>query len=389
MGNQLDIATIMAIMVMNHLIMFVALWITFASKQRYGIDFWLYSILMQAVGDFLILLRGFAPDFISVIAANTSLSISHALYYVSFCRFYSLPVRRAYLIAPVVITFLLFWIFIGDYATRVLVAGVIFSIQYFLVAVILMAPSSVASTRLKRLLWVSFCAMGMIFVLRAVAVIIDRGHFVSFFPSEPVQTLSMLGFEAGLILINFTVILLHYERIGRENERLATLDALTEIFNRRTFADLMRRELARGERKAQSVAFFMLDVDHFKQINDKYGHLAGDAVLVKLVEVLRGCIRSQDLIARYGGEEFCILMTDASPKDAEEVAERLRTSVAMQNFVIDHKSVHITISIGIACLVLSIGSNIERIYALADIALYQAKKDGRNCWRLNTDGNLP
>jgi len=161
-------------------------------------------------------------------------------------------------------------------------------------------------------------------------------------------------------------------------ERQAQQDYLTGLYNRRFFLEQGEMELARTQRYDKELSLFMLDIDHFKAINDTYGHATGDIVLQTLSHILRETLRSVDIIGRWGGEEFAILLPETDAQEAAEIAERLRE-------VIDHAKVtlttglllHFTVSIGIATLK-DKDANIDILLNNADEALYQAKATGRN-----------
>jgi len=123
----------------------------------------------------------------------------------------------------------------------------------------------------------------------------------------------------------------------------------------------------------------MIDLDHFKRINDKYGHLGGDAVLLRFVEVVRGCLRQSDVLTRYGGEEFCIILPDVGIAGAKVVGERIRATVEASTFFVGAIPLKVTSSVGVAALPNGGGEvTLSTLVARADQALYIAKRDGRN-----------
>lgn len=161
-------------------------------------------------------------------------------------------------------------------------------------------------------------------------------------------------------------------------EQLARTDSLTGLLNRRAFMKLAERELSMSARTAQSVSCVMLDLDYFKQVNDSFGHLAGDAVLQAVAEELQVCGREYDLVCRYGGEEFCIVLPNTPESGAASVAERLRHAVAEQRFDKTGEGLSITASFGVAEWSGPTDELVD-IIDRADQALLRAKKAGRNC----------
>ena len=158
----------------------------------------------------------------------------------------------------------------------------------------------------------------------------------------------------------------------------ATHDALTGISNRGVCLDALRRERSRQTRESGSFAISLLDIDHFKYVNDTYGHLAGDAVLTEAAQRIKNCIRPYDTLGRYGGEEFLIVLPMADAPGALCVAERIREAFEAQPVVTEREKISITVSLGVA---VSEGQNsfdAESLLQMADEALYRAKQTGRN-----------
>lgn len=168
-------------------------------------------------------------------------------------------------------------------------------------------------------------------------------------------------------------------RLRQELERLATTDPLTGLSNRRVFLERAGEEVGRARRNGKPVSVIMIDVDHFKSINDGFGHDAGDAVLVRLAEIVRGALRkSGDLVARFGGEEFVILAPETSLEGATSLAERLRETIAEAKVPTAAGVVRFTASFGVTVIDASREAGIETALKQADDALYSAKRRGRN-----------
>jgi diguanylate cyclase (GGDEF)-like protein/PAS domain S-box-containing protein len=164
-------------------------------------------------------------------------------------------------------------------------------------------------------------------------------------------------------------------------EELAVRDSLTHAYNRRHFFELAKREIARASRFSRPMTLLLIDIDHFKIINDTYGHLVGDQVLRDVVLRLRDNLRESDILARYGGEEFIVLMPETSKVQAWNGAERLRQIVAEQPFVATARSLMVTVSVGVATWNTTATMQeptLEDLINQADQALYRAKRMGRN-----------
>jgi diguanylate cyclase (GGDEF)-like protein len=159
--------------------------------------------------------------------------------------------------------------------------------------------------------------------------------------------------------------------------RLATTDGLTGVLNRAEFLASAQRVLEANRLVAQTVAVLMLDVDHFKAVNDRFGHAGGDRALQHLVATLGAGVRQIDILGRVGGEEFAVALPDTPLASAERVAEQLRARVAKVPIISGDRMIRMTISIGIA-VQLETDRSIEQVIARADDALYRAKNNGRN-----------
>jgi diguanylate cyclase (GGDEF)-like protein len=173
---------------------------------------------------------------------------------------------------------------------------------------------------------------------------------------------------------------LAYQRIKlyKEIETLAITDALTDVYTRRYFMERFEEEMSRAAARKTKVSFLMIDVDHFKKVNDQYGHLTGDEVLKHMGIILKEAVRAIDIAGRFGGEEFCVVLPETDTAGALLVAERIRKSAAARIIKAYDATLRITVSIGIASFPED-GKLPEELIDKADWALYRAKSQGRNC----------
>jgi two-component system, cell cycle response regulator len=153
-------------------------------------------------------------------------------------------------------------------------------------------------------------------------------------------------------------------------------DGLTNLANRKQLDALLAEEISRAQRHSRPLSVLMLDIDHFKRINDTYGHLVGDTVLRSLAALLQKRMRPSDKLGRYGGEEFCAILAETTLNNAAAIANELRELIAAYTFVADKHEINATISIGASTL--QSGMKSDDLYKLADKMLYQAKRTGRN-----------
>ncbi|PLX87632.1 MAG: diguanylate cyclase, partial [Desulfuromonas sp.] len=162
-----------------------------------------------------------------------------------------------------------------------------------------------------------------------------------------------------------------------ELARLASIDSLTGLFNRKVVIDRLREELSQSERLGTPLSCLMMDVDYFKNINDRFGHVAGDRVLVAFSEILTRCSRQYDIIGRYGGEEFLVILPGTDLETAQKVAEKYRRESSQEPLCIDVMEIPLTVSIGVAEFHAADNESVDSLISRADAALYDAKRSGR------------
>jgi diguanylate cyclase (GGDEF)-like protein len=159
--------------------------------------------------------------------------------------------------------------------------------------------------------------------------------------------------------------------------RLTTVDGLTQIYNRRYFMETLDREVSRCQRYGRDLSLMLFDIDHFKDVNDNHGHLAGDQVLTTLANLVKAHIRREDFLARYGGEEFMVILPEIDRARALVAAEKIRVLVSEQAIIYDGKRIPISVSVGVATFDPGM-VDLEAFIKEADRNLYEAKERGRN-----------
>ena len=176
---------------------------------------------------------------------------------------------------------------------------------------------------------------------------------------------------------NQAAVAIQKARLFEDLNRLAITDSLTGLWNRRHFFTRAETEFMQASGGSGPLSLLMLDVDHFKQVNDTHGHVAGDQILTELAQICLHSLRKSDLLARYGGEEFVFLLPNTSLEEALIVADRLRGTIALNQFATNAGPIHLTASIGMACYQ-EPHERLEQLLDQADQALYLAKQAGRN-----------
>lgn len=166
-----------------------------------------------------------------------------------------------------------------------------------------------------------------------------------------------------------------------ESISLAVKDSLTGLYNRRYFDVHHNAMLQQAQELNKPLTFMMVDIDHFKKVNDNYGHQAGDLILRQVAERMQSCLRSTDLVARYGGEEFIVITNAAPIALAKDIADRISTTISRTPIMVhvEGKSLSLTITVSIGAATIMEGDDAESLLARADKCVYQAKENGRNC----------
>jgi len=235
---------------------------------------------------------------------------------------------------------------------------------------------------LKTAYWftgISFAVLSVVMLVRVMVIWLSYPEVYGLFGNMPLNPMSFfIGCMVQLCVTFGFVLMLDY-RLVVDLQKIASRDMLTGALNRYRLEEEAERLWARCSRTGDMLAIMMIDVDHFKSVNDRYGHMAGDEVLRRLAVIAQASIRTDDYFARYGGEEFCVLLPSTTEKEALLLAERLRESYAAMAMTMSFggETLKSTISIGVADST-QVGLQFSSLVAAADQALYRAKQEGRN-----------
>ena len=338
----------------------------------HGLLHWAIAPFMCCISTALFAARGLIPDLISSAGSNMILLSGAALFYWGSQRFHDIAPSYKFWVAVLAACMPAFVWFIAvdpQYEVRVVLFTAI--MMWILVSharLLLTRGDANAFTRPTGYLLILQCGF---LVLRMVDAL--QGHGVAgLLDPSGAQITYLMAYTFTFLLLVVGIILMAAERMRVEFEHLATHDSLTLALTRRAWLENCSRELARCRRHGHNMAVVMMDLDHFKNINDTHGHQVGDQVLVDFSQRVRQQLRQADRLGRFGGEEFVLLLPETSPEDALKVAERIRTSRRQLPDV-----PLCTVSIGIATFENGTDS-VNHLLARADEALYRAKDLGRN-----------
>jgi diguanylate cyclase (GGDEF)-like protein len=285
--------------------------------------------------------------------------------------------REASARAPAAIALLMtvgYTIGFSDYPFRVGWANGLLALQIATIIVPLCRAPQVAVGRWRWLLIICLTVQMAVLACRAVLGAFYTAEFPNFFGPYLVNRVFALSSNSMMMMSVVAILLAHRDEAARELERLATLDGLTGALNRRAWVLKSEIDLASSVRYKQPLGVLMLDLDYFKQINDKHGHAGGDRALQVFVAGLRAVSRAGDLFCRYGGEEFCVLLNRADCASITAYDERLRQWLALNS--VNELGFELSYSGGMATRTDSTDT-LERMLHRADVALYKAKSLGR------------
>ena len=221
------------------------------------------------------------------------------------------------------------------------------------------------------------CGFHALFIFaRIVAVSRSPELAVELTQSATIPPLMVLEAIIFLVTTAISTLMLVNENITTELRRLADIDHLTATFNRRSFLSLLNKAIGTAERTNTPLSVLVIDLDHFKEINDSHGHRIGDEALAHFAKTATACLRNEDILGRIGGEEFAVFLPNAAMADAHAIAERLRQHLLAEPLPIPHRSIALTVSIGVAQY--HAQESIESLLHRADKAMYRAKESGRN-----------
>lgn len=336
-----------------------------------GVGYWASAPLIWLVATVLFSGRGVYPDLLSLVVANTLLLLGTTAYYIGCRRFLghgggwhlwgSIAALAALVFA---------WLTYG-YPHYPLRLGIFTALMICIYAANLRFLLRHGGNRFPvRLVEVVIGLHILILLVRLLSTLIGEAGS-GLMEASLYQTLHVGAYVLAVLLLSIGAVLMATDRLTTELKHLATHDSLTHTLNRRALLERFEEELARCQRTGRGPAIMMLDLDHFKTVNDTRGHQHGDAVLVHFVQHTQTVLRRPDRLGRYGGEEFMVLLPETGAQDAQAVAQRIHASAASGH------ALDCQLSIGIATWQ-GPQDTLDTMLARADKALYQAKAQGRN-----------
>jgi len=374
-----DLRTIVFMSMLLTFVLSMLLGLTRAHHKSYrGPGYWAVGNLFVGLGMVLVLIQldnktVFLPS-AAVIGAGLSLYINGIQAFAGQQPDHRIPPT---MFAALFLINFFFMVIRDDMRSVVVIDAFIFATIYLACARLTFAKEE---GLLGNLYWIAsslFMLLGVLMLGRAAtAVLVDARVFDSF-ATWPVNAYTfMIGAVSQFFVSSLFVLMLSY-KLNQNLENMATVDGLTETLNRRGLEASCAKISALCKRTYMDMAVLLIDVDFFKKVNDKHGHLVGDEVLKHMASIIQNVLRRGDVVGRYGGEEFVIFMPNTVEDDASVLAERIRLAIADQPFVSDEVYIPVTVSIGVADSVRA-GFEFKGLVSAADATLYKAKDNGRN-----------
>lgn len=348
-------------------------------KEVRGPGYWAVGNLVVGLGMVLVLIQLDTPKLlflpgVALIGAGLSLYLNGIQAFNGKSPDHRIPIALFLLLVAIDVYFVVMQ---HDLRTAVVLGAIVFAGIYLVCARLTFSRDEGIIGNLFWIVSSLFLIMGLLMLIRAFSASrVDVSVFDSF-ATWPVNAYTfMLGAVSQFFISSLFVLMLSY-RLNQNLESIATIDGLTGILNRRGLEDSAFKMQGICKRINLSMAVLVIDMDHFKKVNDKHGHLYGDDVLRQLAKAIASILRSGDVLGRYGGEEFCVFLPNTTEKDATGLAERIRLGVETALHTVNEKTIKATVSIGVADSVRA-GYDFKGLVAAADSALYVAKNSGRN-----------
>jgi diguanylate cyclase (GGDEF)-like protein len=371
----LDVPTLLVGIVLTDLTLAATLFI--AVGRARGVVAWSASILVQAMAYAVIARTGTVNGLATIVSVNVAALSSFALQATALRAFHERPARPWALLAAAILLGSSFGLLSRWFALRVALASTSNAAGCAALAWLAHRDRARVPGAGVRILVIAFALSGVALMARAVSAVF-RPEALLANATGALPASSALAGQMLAVMTALGFLLMQRERREQEIERLAMTDALTGAYNRRTLFDLGEREAKRAEREGRTLALVLLDLDHFKRINDTHGHPTGDAVLRQFAEIARAYLRKSDLLVRFGGEEFCVLLPGEDEAGALVVADRIRAAVESASIPVGDQAIRVTSSAGVAAIRPDAERGLPWLIRAADDALYRAKNAGRN-----------
>lgn len=378
---EMHIPTMFLMVIVVSLTMASCLGVLWRREQPEGLGYWALGLALHGIAFILFSLRDILPYSLTVVLANLMLIAVLSLLCEAVLQFQQQRMARVWLWWPVLLTGPALLMLTESAAMRIVVIAALCTYQAALLLMLVFRYRRSTPGRGQYFVMLAAALAIITMGVRAASTALGNDQMLQLTSSTPIQIATFLASCVVLILSSMGLVLMTKERADAHNRQLAMHDELTGLPNRRYSLEVLSRQQATLQRSHRPFSVLMLDIDHFKQINDERGHLVGDRTLQQLADSLRTRLRAQDHAGRLGGEEFLIILPDTPATGACQVAEKLRQGIEQLRLQLDDERrgpLQVTVTIGVCTQTPDSQLTPLDIVDLADQALYRAKQKGRN-----------
>lgn len=375
----LDILTMLTMIVITNLVMTLAIVEIARGSSVPGMRAMAVGMAINTAVYISFGLYGRIPPLVSVVLGNTCGALTITFMQLAIVQLRGQRIAMPLLAAPPLLQVVLSVALIDAIGPRLITANAVFAVQQSVLLWTLLRRGPAGEGRGHGILIATVSMLLVMFLLRSLSIALDLQ------PAQPLNaggllnTMTFVATYLAVVMLAFGFVLAAMESTAEQNRRLAMEDVLTGLPNRRAMMDILQHRIGASRRSGRPLTVLALDIDHFKNVNDRYGHPAGDEVLRNFAATIKQRLRAQDIAGRVGGEEFLVILPDTDPAGGVALAEALREAVATTPLRADGHTVTLTVSIGVHG-VTEIGADFDDtdLIRRADSALYRAKQSGRN-----------
>lgn len=376
---HLHTPTLLLVSMMISVTLGISMGLVARRERRDGMVWWSCGMVLVVLVHPLFGLRGQISDWLSVALGNVVMISIFAFFAEGLSEFQHRVPRRVLIWAPVALMALAQLLLRNEPVTRGLLVLLLMAFQVAVMLGLMLVQRRQTVGRGQYFVMAGLALIIAAMLLRLGAFMFGAINLSETTASTPTHALSVLALTLTIVLMATGLVLMTKERADALNRTLALQDELTGMPNRRAIHKLLEQQLALARRHGQPLSLLIVDVDHFKQINDHYGHLSGDLALREMADRLHRRLRAQDIAGRWGGEEFIVILPGTGIEGARALAETLRHAAEQAELrALDGRVIHFTVSIGLHVLDPAGGNERDDMIAAADRALYLAKQNGRN-----------
>jgi len=391
----LDLVTLLAAVTAATISLAIpVLFVAWRARVHHGLTLWGLGLVLNSLSYPVFGLRAWGWTDLSIVLTNllTSLTlVLHTQAIASFQRERVQTLSQWAVWSPMALNMVVVAVFLHDDLRRNILVAATQGLMAFMLLRQAWGPGLLERRLTGR--WVLIGGAAMLFgalVCRVLFMVLASDWDPRYNVPSHVQAFTYFIVMAVVLINSMGFVLMQMERAIEQQRSLATHDALTGLYNRAALQDLLPMYGAQARRRGTPLAFLMLDIDRFKQVNDEHGHLAGDQVLKEVANRVRHGMRQSDFLARFGGEEFLAVLPATDGAGALVLAEKIRQSIEAEPVRFQEQGIAITISVGVSFGIPGESpKSLEELIAHSDQALYAAKSAGRNCVRLNSVPSQP